>query len=624
MPDSIPSVTDLLTASRARLSPSAFEHLTTWLTNPGYADFVPEISDLIASESWDVLEESFYTVLPFGTGGRRGPRGVGPNRINARTIAESARGLVDWICATRGSASGAVVVACDTRIASDDLSRICAEVIAGAGLNALIYDGFRPTPQLSFTVRLLEADAGIVVSASHNPPSDNGFKAYGPSGGQLIPPFDVEVLNAVLKASNGAIPRKPFDQGVADGSIRLLGEHEDEAYQSAVLATSRSAQRAVRIVYTPLHGAGIRSVPPVLKRAGFDDMHIVGEQADPDGAFTNVTGGIPNPEEPLALQLAAEQANRIDADIAIGTDPDADRLGCVARRQNAVKSYAPLTGNQIGAILCWHVLKTRQSQGLLEPDEVVVTTTVTSPMIGKIAAHFGVAVIEDLLVGFKYIARVLDHYDDPDQVVFACEESHGYLGGSYTRDKDAAGAALLLAEAAADARAQGRTLWDVLDDIYDAVGYHTDSLTPHLSKGRAAMDHVARMLEGLRAFPPRSLAGLEVTHIIDRRDGTVRNSDRTLLRGFPDIIDPISGVPIDGLDVASDNLLIFVLQGNHLVDGVRASVRPSGTEPKCKFYASGWSDIQRGMGRTREAVDAAARKVREDLLAYALEIASRA
>jgi len=517
-----------------------------------------------------------------------------------------------------------VVIACDTRHASQDLAVVCAEVTAAAGLTALIYESFRPTPELSFTVRLHHTSAGIVISASHNPRTDNGFKAYGPDGGQLVPPYDAEVLEAVERTMSQEIPRLPLEEGLQDGRIRWLGETEDDAYRKAVLKTSHSEHREARIVYTPLHGAGIRSVPPVLEAAGFHDVHLVAEQAEPNGDFPNVFNNIPNPEEPEALNEAARLAVQLDADVAIGSDPDADRLGCVARRAKPEPRWERLTGNQIGAILCDYVLGAMDAGGQLLPKHLVLTTTVTSRMIGKIAARHGVGVIEDLLVGFKYIACVMEELGDPHRVVFACEESHGYLGGSYTRDKDASCAALLLSEAVACARLDGEDLWDRLEEVYDAVGYHCDLMFPYFSPGKSGLAHIDRMLAGLRLQPPKHLAGLPVTRITDRLANTIRDAQGVLIGEFSPLRDPHTEAVLRGLLPAKDNLLVFEIGGDGPLAGARAAVRPSGTEPKCKFYASGWSEPHRCDPSVRSAVDSLTARIRDDLYQYALQLAGEA
>lgn len=603
------------------LSVAALENLREWLTEPAYEESRADIARLIEQGLWSEIEDSFYKVLEFGTGGRRGPRGVGPNRINARTIAESARGLAEWALQRATPGRTGIAIAHDTRHQSPELARVSAEVIAAMGIPVFYYPEFRPTPQLSFTVRLKSAAAGIVISASHNPRTDNGFKAYGPDGGQLVPPLDAEVLEAVKATLGQPIPRMPFEDAVSAGLITMLGAEEDLAYRRAVLATSRNGFRDTRIVYTPLHGAGIVSVPPVLQEAGFKDIRIVEHQAKPDGDFPYVHNNIPNPEEPAALAEAARMGQELGADLAIGTDPDADRLGCVAPRRNGRDAWQRLSGNQIGAILCRYVLETMQSTGRLRPDHLVLTTTVTSPMLGKIARHYGVGVIEELLVGFKYVACVIESLADPDRVIFACEESHGYLGGPYTRDKDGAGAALLLAEAAAWQRCRSRDLFDLLEETYALVGYHADFMFPHLNPGPTGMEQISRMLVGLRSAPPAGIGGLQVVRIIDRLDGTIRDASGQVIRAFPAICDPVTGVPIEALRPATDNLLIYELAGEGPVGGAKAAIRPSGTEPKVKFYASAWSEPGGASAETRSSVNAVAERILEELRNHALALA---
>ena len=607
-----------------RLSSTALRRVRLWLTSEAYSDHVSDILGLIADQQWDTLEQSFATVLPFGTGGRRGPRGVGPNRINARTIAESARGLVNWARNRRTSndhrtPSGTIVIAYDTRIASRELAVVCAEVIAAAGMTAIIFDDCRPTPELSFAVRHLNADAGIVISASHNPPTDNGFKAYGPDGGQIPPPKDAEVMRSVKRLSGKPIPRVPYDQALSLEKVKVIGPEIDAAYHAAVRATGLSTSHTdsqqetsashseVKIVYTPLHGTGMHSLPPVLAAAGFADVTIVAAQADPDGSFPTVPDGKPNPEEIKALEQAGDLACEIGADIAIGTDPDADRLGCIVLRRNPEPVRIPLSGNQIATVLCAYVLERRSALGMLNPDGLVLTTTVTSPMIGKIARAHGVGVIDNLLVGFKYIACVLGDVSDPDRVVFACEESHGYLSGHYTRDKDAACAALLLAEAAAAAKARGSDLWQQLDAVYSRFGYHADLMFSEELSPAGGRARIRRMTNGLRSSLPAMIGGYRVTRVIDRLSATEWDPVSNTVSPYPAACDPYDGAVLRSLLPARDNLLIFELAGDDVLEGARLAIRPSGTEPKCKFYVSAWTGQHGDLELARSQTDARTR-----------------
>jgi len=577
----------VLHQAESHLSQEALAHFRLWLTDRVYADFQAEIVELADRGAWTDLEDAFYTTIPFGTGGRRGPRGPGPNRINRRTIAESAKGLADWAVADGAdAASRGIVIACDTRHGSPEFSEVCARVIAAVGVPVYLFDSFRSTPELSFAIRYLRARAGIVVSASHNPPGDNGFKAYGEDGGQLVPPDDAAVMDRV-RAVSGVITVMDFQEASSMGLIRMIGADVDEAYQKALAEVLLTESRGVRIVFTPLHGVGSTSVLPALELAGFNDVYVVEEQATPDGDFPNVADHIPNPEVPAALAQARALAERLDADIALGTDPDADRLGCIAKRTvNGNVEWLPLNGNQIGAILCYFVLSELSKQGRLRHDALVMRTAVTTGLIDRIAQHFGVGLVSELLVGFKYIACVMKHLEDPDRFVFGTEESHGYLSKPHARDKDGANAALVLAEAAAQVKQEGLDLWWLLGQIYKQFGYFSERMENYVRPGKAGQDEIVAMLDRMREQPPRSIAGLQVLRMVDRLTDQVRDMQDDRVRPFEPITDPKTGAVIEQLKLAKDNLLIFHLAGNDVVDGGLVAVRPSGTEPKCKFYVA--------------------------------------
>ena len=592
-------LTDLSEAQR-RLSPEAYANLQLWLSDPAYQDFREEITAILTGERWSDLEDAFYTSIPFGTGGRRGPRGAGPNRINRRTIAESAKGLCNWVQADgpRAAARG-VVIAYDTRHGSREFAEVCAQVAAAAGVKAHLFDGVRSTPELSFAVRHLNTRAGIVVSASHNPPADNGFKAYGEDGGQLVPPDDTAVMQCVQQAGLSPIPLMDFQEGQAKGLIQTAGPDIDGAYHAMLVGTLLTNDRNVRVVYTPLHGTGATSVLPAFERAGIRDMHVVAEQATPDGDFPNVPANIPNPEVPSALEQAKALAERIDADIALGTDPDADRLGCVARRTvNGSSDYAAFNGNQIGALLCYSVLEQLRRQGRMPQDALVMRTVVTTGLIDRIARRYGVGLINDLLVGFKYVACVLNHLDDPQRFVFATEESHGYLTTPFVRDKDGANAALLVAEIAAGLKKDGRDLWWLLDQVYRQFGYFSEGLENYVRPGKAGQEEIVTMMTRLREQPPAEVAGLPVLEVVDRLTNQVTDVRSGKIRPAEPTRDPKTGAVIEQLQLAKDNLLVFHLGGDRDADGGFMAVRPSGTEPKCKFYVSAHSAPNEGANET--------------------------
>jgi phosphoglucomutase/phosphomannomutase len=616
----------VLDVATTKLSPEALSHLRHWLTDPELQEFRAEIVATAQRGAWSDLEDAFYTVIPFGTGGRRGPRGAGPNRINQRTIAESARGLADWVRADPDPARRGIVIACDTRHGSPEFSQTCARVIAAAGVPVYLFESFRSTPELSFAVRHLRAKAGVMVSASHNPPGDNGFKAYADDGGQLVPPDDAAVMACVEAASVGEIPLADFDAACASGLIRIVGAEIDRAYQNEVVGSSLGSYRDVRIVFTPLHGVGGTSVLPSLEAAGFRDVHQVPEQAIPDGDFPNVANNIPNPEVPAALELARDLAEHIDADLAMGTDPDADRLGCVAKRiVNGAAVWEPMNGNQIGALLCYYVLDELQRQGRLPADALVMRTTVTTGLIDRIAEQFGVGLITDLLVGFKYVGNVLKHLDDPDRFVFGTEESHGYLSRPYAHDKDGANAALLLAEVAARMKAEGHDLWWLLGYIHRRFGYFSERLENYVRPGRAGQEEVTLMLDQLRERPPTELGGLPVLRMVDRLTDQVYDLRAGAVQPFPPVSDPSTGAVFEQLTLARDNLLMFHLSGNGVADGGLVAIRPSGTEPKCKFYVAAHAGV--GAQATdaeyeavKSAVDSVTVAIKDDALRYALSL----
>ncbi len=605
---------------QGHVSAEALANLQTWLTDAAFAEFRPAILAEVERKNWTELENCFYTTIPFGTGGRRGPRGLGPNRINRRTIAESAKGLANWVSKQGEEARRrGIVIACDTRIGSQEFAEVSAQVIAASGVQVYLFESFRPTPELSFAVRHLNAQAGIVISASHNPPSDNGFKAYGPDGAQVVPPDDVAIMQEVQNVSVGAIPLMDLEEGKRAGIIKIIGAEVDAAYQDALTRVTLTPSRDVRIVYTPLHGTGGVAALPALKRAGFREVHVVAEQSFPDGNFPNVENHKPNPEELPALKLAAALAEKVDADIALATDPDADRLGVVAKRttQDGTRKteWLPMTGNQVGSILCYFILNELHQQGRLPSDGIIIKTAVTTDLLNRIADHFGVGRVSELLVGFKYIGCVIRHLDNPNRFLFGTEESLGYLSRPHARDKDGINAALLLAEAAARMKEDGEDLWWLLHHIYRRFGYFSEYLENYVRPGKTGQLEIAAMMRLLRERPPRELAGMQVTEIVDRLTDEVRNASGKVIRPFEPMKDPKTGTVIEQLTLAKDNLLLFHLAGNDIADGGKVAVRPSGTEPKCKFYIS----VHRRIPEDISEADLEAVKKQVDALAMALK-----
>jgi phosphoglucomutase/phosphomannomutase len=578
------------------LMPTAAANVRRWLGSAWYAEFHPEIEALVRAADWRGINDRFWEIIPFGTGGRRGEVGVGPNRINLRTIGESAQGLADYIV-EQGDASreAGCVVACDTRHHSTEYAVRTAEVLAAAGVKVFLFDGFRSTPELSFAVRYLKATAGAMITASHNPPSDNGFKAYWSDGGQVVPPQDANIIDRVTRV--GEIRRMGLADAEARGLIVHVGAEIDEAYLAAVAALSLSPERDLPFVYTPLHGVGTTCVVPALARMGFTGLSVYEPQAFPDGDFPNVPGHKPNPEEPSVMEPAVAYAREIGAGLVLASDPDADRLA-VAAADSSGKWHA-LTGNQVGVLLNHYVLDRLAERGELPQGGYVARTVVSTMMIDRIAEAYGVELVDHLLVGFKYIAETIRTMPPEKVFLFGFEESLGFLRGAFVRDKDATQPAVLVAELAARLRAQGKTLIDLLDSLYARHGYYREvqkSLTMTGAEGSRA---IQRIMDALRKTPPDEIAGYPVVMVIDRRSG--------------EAWDPASGArqPVPG---TKGNVLIYVLSE----DGeTRVAIRPSGTEPKIKHYVATSGRLEDGfssLAALRTMVDRKAKDILEDLL----------
>lgn len=577
-----------------RLSVAAFRAVSQWLTDPEFADFVPEIQLLVEDEDIDELEDAFRTHIEFGTGGIRGKMGPGPNRINLRTIGEAAQGLGQYILKSgiENARDMGVVIAYDTRNNSDVFARETASVIAGNGIVARLFDGPRATPHLSFALRQTGAVAGVVISASHNPPSDNGFKACWIDGGQVVPPHDKNIIAEV-----GAVKRLnriDYAEGVERGLIEVLDAELDAQYIEKLVGLSLCDARDIRVVYTPLHGVGATSVVPALQKLGYSHLRVVEAQDVPDGDFPTVAGGVANPEDPGVLSLSIEEARQVRADVVLASDPDADRLGCALPHPQKGWDAAPeelaINGNQIGAVLCYYILAALENQGRLPDRGVVCKTIVTTDLISLIARDFGLIPVDNLLVGFKYIGDVINNLSDGETFVFGTEESHGYLFTDFVRDKDAAVAAVLLAECAAKLKRRGRTLRDYLDDIYRAFGYFCEVQKSTYREGARGNEEIAQIMTGLREDPPAEIGGCKVVEVIDRQTNIVHNLRTGTTRA------------IQG---ATGNVLAFTFtEEGH----TRVTARPSGTEPKIKYYVSASSADRADLAgedltQTRENVD---------------------
>lgn len=500
------------------------------------------------------IEDRFYRDLEFGTGGLRGVMGAGTNRLNAYTVGKATQGLANWVLAKNLEAPSAVI-AHDSRNNSPKFALDTALVLAANGIRTYLFTSLRSTPELSFAVRKLQASTGVVITASHNPPEYNGYKAYGADGCQLIPEDAEQVIAAIANVTS----LKRMDQAAAeqDGLLVWLDEEMDNAYVETVVAQSVNKAllqgelgKNFKVVFTPLHGTGNIPVRKVLAAAGFEQVFVVKEQEQPDGYFSTVKS--PNPEEKEAFTLAIELAKKVGANVIVGTDPDADRMGAVVKNNEG--EYIVLTGNQSGALMIHYLLSQLKERGQLPTNGVVIKTIVTSEMGEAVAKHYG-ATVENTLTGFKYIGEKMSAYEQTGErtFLFGYEESYGYLTGTYARDKDANVAALLICEAAAYYSTQGKTLYDVLVELYEQFGYYLESQQSRTLKGIDGVQQISAIMTSFRQQPPTEIAGVPVVEVLDYANG------------------------LQGL--RPENVLKYML-----ADGSWFCLRPSGTEPKIKVY----------------------------------------
>lgn len=545
--------------------------------------FRKQVEDLIQQKDIKELRDRFYTDLVFGTGGLRGIIGGGYNRMNPFVVQRATQGFANYMKKTGTAKSPSIVIAYDSRNFSDLFAMEASKVMCGNGIKTYLYSGLRSTPQLSFSVRHLKATAGIVITASHNPAEYNGYKVYWEDGGQIVPPHDTGIINEVNSVTDVVAIGK--EEALQKGLLVIIDKDLDDTYIEMVKGKTlrknliKERGRDLKVVYTPLYGAGSVPVSRALSEMGINVV-FVPQQKDPDGNFPTVK--YPNPEEVEAMQMALDLAAKEKAHLVMGTDPDADRLG-VAVADNG--DYRLLTGNQLGALLAEYIFSTRKEQGTLPKKSAFVKTIVTTGLQRRIAESYG-AVCYDTLTGFKYIAEKIREFEaGPEGIeyVFGGEESYGYLVGTDVRDKDAISAAAITAEMALYHLSKGRTLVDALNDIFKKYGYFTEVLISKYFKGESGLQTMRSLMARLRSEPPRKMGRESVLTVRDYLDGTV--------------IDVSAGRKTGTIRLPSSNVLQFVLSEGSIV-----TVRPSGTEPKIKFYASCCSSPEGDLAKATAAV----------------------
>ncbi len=535
----------------------------SWLSsNQVDADTKAQIEKMIADADDTQLTDSFYKDLEFGTGGLRGIMGVGSNRMNRYTIGMATQGLSNYLKKTFPSEQIKVAIAHDSRNNSRLFAEQTAEIFSGNNIEVYLFESLRPTPELSYAIRVLGCKSGVVVTASHNPKEYNGYKAYWSDGAQLIPPHDKNVISEVQAI--GSFEEIRFDPN--NELIHSVGEELDEKYLDMIQGLALSpeainAQNDLRIVFSSIHGTGITLVPPILERMGFNNVTVVEEQAQPDGNFPTVV--YPNPEEAEALKISLEKAKEVDADLVMATDPDSDRVGIAVK--NTRGDFQLLNGNQTGALLIYYLLRRWKEMGKLTGSQYVVKTIVTTDLIEDIARDFTVKSYETL-TGFKYIAALIRELEGQEQFIGGGEESYGYLIGDSVRDKDAIASCAMIAEMTAWAKNEGRTLFELLIEVSEKYGLYLEGLKSITKKGKSGAEEIAAMMDRFRSTPPSTLAGEKVVMTKDFSTSKQKN----LLTGQETAI-----------ELPKSNVLQFFTE-----QGSKISVRPSGTEPKIKFYFS--------------------------------------
>lgn len=535
------------------------EKAQLWLTDTFDEETKAQVQALIDSNSPD-LDDSFYRELEFGTGGMRGVMGVGTNRLNKYTLGQATQGLANYLHQSFPNQTIKVAIAYDVRHNSKEFGKLVADVLTANGIKVLLFKNHRPTPELSFTVRDKKCNAGIVLTASHNPPEYNGYKVYWNDGAQVVPPDDENIIREVYSTK--------FDEIKFEGNddlIEWIGEEQDSVYIDACMEHSlyqNVGRDNLNIVFTSIHGTTYTTIPQALKKAGFTKVDLVTEQMIPSGNFPTVES--PNPEEPAALQMAMDLAKFTNGDIVIGCDPDGDRLGIAVR--NLEGDIQLLNGNQCNTILTYYILDQWKKQGRITGKEFIGSTIVTSDIFFDVAKKFGVD-CKVGLTGFKWIGKMIRDHEGQEKFICGGEESFGFMTGDFVRDKDSCGSILLACEIAAWCKANGKTMYQYMIDIYKELGLYYEGLVNVVRKGKEGAEEIQQMMKDFRENPPKEIAGSLVEEVKDFKEQTClvvsKNEKHTMD------------------DIPKSNVLIY-----YTVDGTKVCVRPSGTEPKIKFYVS--------------------------------------
>ena len=542
-----------------------FEKYNEWLNDDCFDDETKKELNSIRDNE-EEIKDRFYKELEFGTAGLRGVIGAGTNRMNKYTVGRATQGLANFINKMKIE-NPSVVISYDSRHMSKEFSEIAALVLNANGIKVNLFDNLRPVPELSFSVRYLHATAGIMITASHNPPEYNGYKVYWSDGAQIVPPIDKGIIDEVLSIKDfSLIKTLNKNEAIEAGLLNYVGEEIDDAFINALKSSCLNPEiikkeaKNVKIVYTPLHGAGNLPVQRILKELGFENVYVVPEQEKPDGDFPTVS--YPNPEDPKAFELALKLAKEVDADVVLATDPDADRLGVFSKMSNG--EYVSYTGNMSALLICEYELSQQKEKGILPNNGAIITTVVSSELTKAIAENYGAKVFETL-TGFKWIGEKIRKFEEENsyKYLFGFEESYGCLIAPHARDKDGISAVMALCEATAFYKNKGWSLWEQMIKIYEKYGYYREGQVSIVLKGADGAEEIKNKMAKMRSNPPTELAGLNVLEVRDYQEHVIKKADGE----------------VSETDLPTSNVLYYELSNNSW-----CCVRPSGTEPKIKFY----------------------------------------
>jgi len=582
---------DALKVLKGKLSPEACKNFKFWYEKPEFKAYKKDLEGLARKKNWGGLEDAFYTHIRVGTGGIRGNLGVGPNRINLRTIGEAAQGLCNFIRDFGPEAKKkGVVVSREVRKHSEEFATLTCEVLAANGIKSFLFDGIRSTPEVSFAARHLKAIAGVQLTASHNPRTDNGFKFFWKDGGQVVPPLDEKFMDLVLNVKE--IKRMGLREAKAKGMVEIIGKEVDEAYFKKIRDLSLVDTRSAKIAFSPIHSVGVTNALPVLKQEGFN-VTVLAEQARPDENFPGAYRDYINPEFEQVLEPTTKLGEKIGADIAICTDPDACRFAAAFKIDKNSNELQYITANEIASAMLYFILSLMKERGKITKDLLYIKTFASTTLATDIAESFGIKYVDDLLVGYKWIGQVVEHMENSKNFVFSFEDTCGYCRGDFIRDKDGAIGAITAAEMVSWLKDQNKTITEYLDEIYGRYGYYRNVLYQVEVVGKEGFEDIVKFYKGLRTNPPKEVAGLKVLKIIDRLDENLRNPENYRV------------------GVTGDEIT-FILSED---ERIKLLTRPSGTQPQFKYYLQAFGKVNGDLEKVKRGVDSLAEKIEEDMYA---------